>query len=97
MTELRTVHDPRGYPPSVVGKRLAQRPESLDDKTLYLLSVHPTRSHTATVRYHQSRKIAPIETPNGGHRFVADSPLEGGGFELPVRRRAGRALARLRV
>ena len=37
MAELLTVHDPRGYPPKVVGKRLAQRPESLDDKTLYLV------------------------------------------------------------
>src|SRR5215469_9285165 len=30
MAELLTVHDPRGYPPKVVGKRLAERPESLD-------------------------------------------------------------------
>ncbi len=32
-----TVHDPRGYPPKVVGKRLANRPESLDGKVLYLV------------------------------------------------------------
>ncbi len=32
-----TVHDPRGYPPKVTGKRLAPRPESLDGKTLYLV------------------------------------------------------------
>ena len=32
-----TVHDPRGYPPKVVGKRLANRPESLDGKVLYLI------------------------------------------------------------
>jgi hypothetical protein len=32
-----TVHDPRGYPPKVSGKRLAARPESLDGKTLYLV------------------------------------------------------------
>jgi hypothetical protein len=32
-----TVHDPRGYPPKVVGKRLAGRPESLDGKVLYLV------------------------------------------------------------
>jgi hypothetical protein len=32
-----TVHDPRGYPPKVVGKRLAQRPESLDGKRVYLV------------------------------------------------------------
>ena len=31
------VHDPRGYPPKVTGKRLAQRPESLDGKTVYLV------------------------------------------------------------
>jgi len=32
-----TVLDPRGYPPRVVGKRLANRPESLDGKILYLI------------------------------------------------------------
>jgi hypothetical protein len=34
---LLTVHDPRGYPPKVTGKRLAARPQSLDGKTLYLV------------------------------------------------------------
>ena len=37
MAEKITVHDPRGYPPKVVGKRLANRPESLDGKVLYLV------------------------------------------------------------
>lgn len=37
MPELLTVHDPRGYPPKVAGKRLAARPESLAGKTLYLV------------------------------------------------------------
>jgi hypothetical protein len=32
-----TVHDPRGYPPKVVGKRLARRLESLDGKVIYLV------------------------------------------------------------
>jgi len=32
-----TVHDPRGYPPNVTGKRLAPRPPSLDGKLLYLV------------------------------------------------------------
>ena len=32
-----TVHDPRGYPPQVTGKRLAQRLQSLDGKILYLV------------------------------------------------------------
>ena len=31
------VHDPRGYPPKVVGKRLAPRPQSLDGKVVYLV------------------------------------------------------------
>ncbi len=35
--ERIAVHDPRGYPPKVQGKRLAQRPQSLDGKTLYLV------------------------------------------------------------
>ena len=32
-----TVHDPRGYPPKVTGKRLANRLEGLDGKTIYLV------------------------------------------------------------
>lgn len=32
-----TVHDPRGFPPKVVGKRLAPRLESLEGKKLYLV------------------------------------------------------------
>ena len=37
MTQRITVHDPRGYPPKVVGKRLASRLSSLDGKTVYLV------------------------------------------------------------
>lgn len=37
MSELVTVHDPRGYPPKVTGKRLASRLQSLDGKIVYLV------------------------------------------------------------
>ncbi len=37
MAERLIVLDPTGYPPKVVGKRLASRPQSLDGKTLYLV------------------------------------------------------------
>ena len=37
MADRVTVHDPRGYPPNVTGKRLAPRPESLDGKIVYLV------------------------------------------------------------
>ena len=37
MSSLLTVHDPRGYPPKVTGKRLAPRPQSLDGKIVYLV------------------------------------------------------------
>lgn len=37
MSQLVTVHDPRGYPPKVTGKRLAARPEALAGKSLYLV------------------------------------------------------------
>ena len=37
MTDKLTVHDPRGYPPKVTGKRLAPRPLSLDRKVVYLV------------------------------------------------------------
>jgi hypothetical protein len=34
---LIRVHDPRGYPPKVTGKRLAPRPESLDGRRVWLV------------------------------------------------------------
>ena len=37
MSKKITVHDPRGYPPKVVGKRLATRLQSLDGKVVYLV------------------------------------------------------------
>ena len=37
MAQHLTVHDPRGYPPKVVGKRLAPRLATLDGKTIYLV------------------------------------------------------------
>ncbi len=37
MTEKLMVHDPRGYPPKVTGKRLAPRLQSLDGKVVYLV------------------------------------------------------------
>jgi hypothetical protein len=37
MAERIRVHDPRGYPPKVVGKRLAPRLRELDGKTVYLV------------------------------------------------------------
>ena len=37
MVAKLTVHDPRGYPPKVVGKRLAPRLASLDGKVVFLV------------------------------------------------------------
>ena len=37
MSGLITVHDPRGYPPKVAGKRLAPRLDKLDGKVIYLV------------------------------------------------------------
>jgi len=37
MAQHVTVHDPRGYPPKVTGKRLAPRSQSLDGKVVYLV------------------------------------------------------------
>jgi hypothetical protein len=37
MASTLTVHDPRGYPPVVTGKRLAPRPQSLQGKIVYLV------------------------------------------------------------
>jgi hypothetical protein len=37
MSDRIKVHDPRGYPPKVVGKRLAPRLDGLDGKIIYLV------------------------------------------------------------
>ncbi len=37
MAEKIAVHDPRGYPPKVTGKRLANRLQDLDGKVVYLV------------------------------------------------------------
>jgi hypothetical protein len=37
MADLIAVHDPRGYPPKVTGKRLAARLQGLDGKLVYLV------------------------------------------------------------
>ena len=37
MADKITVHDPRGYPPKVQGKRLANRLQALDGKVVYLV------------------------------------------------------------
>ena len=37
MTDVLAVHDPRGYPPKVTGKRLAPRLETLDGKLIHLV------------------------------------------------------------
>ena len=37
MTSKIAVHDPRGFPPKVTGKRLAPRLESLDGKVIFLV------------------------------------------------------------
>lgn len=37
MTDLVTVHDPRGFPPQIAAKPLAPRLESLDGKRVFLV------------------------------------------------------------
>ena len=37
MADKITVHDPRGFPPKVTGKRLASRLDSLDGKVIFLV------------------------------------------------------------
>jgi hypothetical protein len=45
MSERIIVHDPRGYPPKVVGKRLAPRLDKLDGKIVYLVDCLFENSH----------------------------------------------------
>jgi hypothetical protein len=86
MTQLITVLDPRGYPPKVVGKRLAPRLSTLDGKTIYLVDCLFDNSEVFIDQLHQwfgehlpavdVRTIKPKETwaddPDMRARIVAD-------------------------
>ena len=53
MADLITVHDPRGYPPQVVGKRLAPRLPTLDGKVVYLVDCLYDNSAVFVEQLHQ--------------------------------------------
>jgi hypothetical protein len=58
------VHDPRGYPPKVTGKRLAPRPNSLDGKRVYLVDCLFDNSETfmAELRHWFAAHLPAVET-----------------------------------
>jgi hypothetical protein len=53
MSQTIQVHDPRGYAPEIVGKRLAARLEGLDGKTIYLVDCLFDNSDTFTEQLRQ--------------------------------------------
>jgi len=53
MTTQLTVHDPRGYPPVVTGKRLAARLEELDGKLVYLVDCLFDNSEVFMAQLHE--------------------------------------------
>ncbi len=81
MTSKLVVHDPRGYPPKVTGKRLAPRLTSLEGKVVFLVDClfdnsdvfmdqmqHWFAQHLPTVRI---RTIKPCES------WVDDPDMRG--------------------
>ncbi len=65
MSERIKVHDPRGYPPKVDGKRLAPRLPSLDGKTVYLVDCLFDNSETFMnqLRDWFKRNLPAVNTP----------------------------------
>ncbi len=65
MAEKLTVHDPRGYPPKVTGKRLAPRLESLDGKVVYLVDCLFDNSDVFMEELRQwfAENLPSVETP----------------------------------
>ena len=68
MAELLTVHDPRGYPPKVTGKRLAPRLDSLDGKTVYLVDCLFDNSEVFMDQLQRLVRAAPARGRNAHHQ-----------------------------
>ena len=55
MSQKIVVHDPRGYPPKVTGKRLAPRLSSLDGKVVFdVRTVFPAQSEMLAAAIRQA-------------------------------------------
>ncbi len=65
MSEKLTVHDPRGYPPKVTGKRLAPRLASLDGKIVYLVDClfDNSAAFMEELRQWFAENLPAVETP----------------------------------
>ena len=65
MADKLTVHDPRGYPPLITGKRLAPRLESLDGKVVYLVDCLFDNSEIFMDQLRQwfAENLPAVETP----------------------------------
>ncbi len=65
MSEKLTVHDPRGYPPKVTGKRLAPRLRSLDGKIVYLVDClfDNSAAFMEELRQWFAENLPAVETP----------------------------------
>ncbi len=65
MSEKLTVHDPRGYPPKVTGKRFAPRLQSLDGKVVYLVDClfDNSAAFMAELRQWFAENLPAVETP----------------------------------
>ncbi len=65
MSDKLTVHDPRGYPPKVTGKRLAPRLQSLDGKVVYLVDClfDNSAAFMEELRQWFAENLPAVETP----------------------------------
>jgi hypothetical protein len=64
LSDKITVHDPRGFPPKVVGKRLARRLPGLDGKTVFLVDCLFDNSDQFMEQLHRwfSRHLPAVDT-----------------------------------
>ncbi len=65
MSDKLAVHDPRGYPPKVTGKRLAPRLQSLDGKVVYLVDClfDNSAAFMEQLRHWFAENLPAVETP----------------------------------
>ena len=94
MSQRVVVHDPRGYPPKVVGKRLAPRPPTIEGKTVYLVDCLFDNSDVFTEQLRQwfvehlpavnARMIRPSKTWSDDEEMRARIASDGGAAILGV-------------
>ena len=92
MAELVTVHDPRGFPPTVAAKPLAPRLEGLDGKRVYLVDCLFDNSDVfmGELQHWFGEQLPAVRRPSPGRARAGSTTRAPGGDRRRWRRRHSR-------